>query len=105
MGKSVLLIVVDKPEQRALFNKHLKTTPHSLIFATDGEDGFDRYTEVKPDLVIAHVNAARQLRLVSATAMFDAIWEAGVHRDSTEVKIGLARMAHRPAANALVKVE
>ena len=59
MGKSVLLIVVDSASHRALFNKFLKATPHSLVFAVDGEDGFDRFTEIKPDLVIAHVNAAR----------------------------------------------
>jgi CheY-like chemotaxis protein len=59
VGKSVLLIVVDSAAHRALFNKFLKSTPHSLVFAVDGEDGFDRYAEIKPDLVIAHVNAAR----------------------------------------------
>ncbi len=59
MGKSVLLIVVDNPAHRVLFNRYLKATPHSLVFAVDGEDGFDRFAEIKPDLVIAHVNAAR----------------------------------------------
>lgn len=59
MAKSVLLIIVDNPAHRVLFNKYLKNTPHSLVFSGDGEDGFDRFTEVKPDLVIAHVNVAR----------------------------------------------
>jgi CheY-like chemotaxis protein len=59
VGKSVLLIVVDNAAHRALFNKFLKTTPHSLVFAVDGEDGYDRFGEIKPDLVIAHVNASR----------------------------------------------
>ena len=55
---SVLLVVVDDPAHRALFNRYLANTPHHLIFSRDGEDGFDRFSEVKPDLVIAHVNAA-----------------------------------------------
>jgi curved DNA-binding protein CbpA/CheY-like chemotaxis protein len=56
---SVLLIVVEKPAQRMLFNRYLGNTQHHLIFASDGEDGFDRFTEVKPDLVIAHVDVPR----------------------------------------------
>jgi CheY-like chemotaxis protein len=56
---SVLLIVVDKPAHRMLFNRYLGNTTHHLIFANDGEDGFDRFTEVKPDLVIAHVDVPR----------------------------------------------
>jgi CheY-like chemotaxis protein len=59
MAKSVILIVVDNPAHRVLFNKYLRTTPHSLVFSMDGEDGFDRFAEVKPDLVIAHVNVSR----------------------------------------------
>lgn len=59
MAKSVLLIIVDNPAHRVLFNKYLIHTPHSLVFSTDGEDGFDRFAEVKPDLVLAHVNVAR----------------------------------------------
>lgn len=59
MAGSVLLVVVDDPAHRALFNRYLGNTPHHLIFSHDGEDGFDRFSEVKPDLVIAHVNAPR----------------------------------------------
>lgn len=59
MASSVLLIVVDNPAHRALFNRYLGGTAHHLVFATDGEDGFDRFAEVKPDLVIAHVEASR----------------------------------------------
>lgn len=55
----VLLIVVDNPAHRVMFNRYLGRTPHHLVFATDGEDGYDRYAEVKPDLVIAHLNVAR----------------------------------------------
>ncbi|MCK6546798.1 DnaJ domain-containing protein [Myxococcota bacterium] len=59
MAGSVLLIVVANPAHRALFNRYLGGTAHHLVFATDGEDGFDRFGEVKPDLVIAHVEASR----------------------------------------------
>lgn len=59
MAGSVLLIVVDNPAHRALFNRYLGGTMHHLVFAMDGEDGFDRFSEVKPDLVIAHVEASR----------------------------------------------
>jgi CheY-like chemotaxis protein len=59
VGKSVLLIVVDDASHRGLFNRFLKQTPHSLVFASNGEDAFERYSEIKPDLVIAHVNSSR----------------------------------------------
>ena len=49
--------------------------------------------------------AARQLRLVSAAAMFDAIREARVHLDAAEVEVRFAGVAHRPAANAVIEVE
>jgi CheY-like chemotaxis protein len=56
---SIVLIVLERPEQRSLFNQHLRGTPYRLVFANDGEDGFDRFREVRPDLIIAHVNARR----------------------------------------------
>jgi len=55
----VVLVVVDNPTHRALFNRHLKSTHHHLVYAADGEDGFDRFTECKPDIVIAHINLPR----------------------------------------------
>lgn len=55
----MLLVVIDGPAHRALFNRFLANTPHHLVFCTDGEDGFDRFAEVKPDLIIAHVTAPR----------------------------------------------
>jgi CheY-like chemotaxis protein len=55
----VLLVVVDEPAHRALFNRYLANTPHHVVFSHDGEDGFDRFAEVKPDLIIAHVTAPR----------------------------------------------
>ncbi|MEM7679177.1 MAG: hypothetical protein AAF449_24625, partial [Myxococcota bacterium] len=55
----VLLILVDQPTQRALFNQHLASTPHHVVYATDGEDAYDRYSEVKPHLVISHLHASR----------------------------------------------
>ena len=49
--------------------------------------------------------AARQLGLIGAAAMFDAIGEAGVHLLAAEVEIGLARVAHRPAAHLVRQIE
>lgn len=56
---SVLLIVVDKRETRALFNQALKSSAYRMTFATDGEDGFDRFGESKPDLVITHTSTPK----------------------------------------------
>lgn len=49
--------------------------------------------------------AARQLRLIGMAAMIDAVRETWVHRLATEMEIGLARMAQRPFADAVVQVE
>ena len=49
--------------------------------------------------------AARKLGLVSDPAMLDAVGEAGIRRLTAEMKVGLARMAHRPFANAVVQFE
>src|SRR4249919_1999840 len=49
--------------------------------------------------------AAGQLSLVSDAAMLDAIRIARIGGLPAEMEIGLARMAHRPAADAVVKVE
>ncbi len=51
----VLLIVVDSPGRRALLNRLLSSSPHHLVFATDGQDAYDRFREVKPNLVLAHI--------------------------------------------------
>lgn len=49
--------------------------------------------------------AARQLRLIGAAAMFDAIGEAGVHLLATEMEVGLAGVTDRPLADLLVEIE
>ena len=59
MSRQVFLIVLGDPSDRAAFNRALRATPHRLIFALDGEDGFDRFGEVKPDVLITHVHAPR----------------------------------------------
>ncbi|MBI4814655.1 MAG: DnaJ domain-containing protein [Deltaproteobacteria bacterium] len=59
MAGSVILIVVDQAALRVAFNQCLRTTDHHLVFSFDGEDGFDRFREVKPDLIIADVHAPR----------------------------------------------
>ena len=49
--------------------------------------------------------AARQLGLIGAAAMFHAIREPGVHLLTAEMKVRLARVAHRPAADPVAQVE
>src|SRR6185369_11271088 len=44
-------------------------------------------------------------RLIGDPAMFDAIGETGVGRLTAEIKIGLARVADRPFADAVVQFE
>lgn len=48
---------------------------------------------------------AGELSLIGAAAMFDAIGKARVHRFAAEMEIRLARMAHRPFADALREIE
>lgn len=57
--KPVVLIVLEAPEQRAIFNQSLHGSPYRAVFASDGEDGFDRVREVQPDLVLAHLHTTR----------------------------------------------
>src|SRR5207253_5898694 len=49
--------------------------------------------------------AARQLRLVGDSAMLDAIRKARVRRVAAEMEIGLAGVANRPLADAVVEIE
>lgn len=49
--------------------------------------------------------ATRQLCLIGPPAVFDAVWEAGVHRFTTEMEIGFAGMPHRPAADTVAQIE
>src|SRR3546814_14826339 len=46
---------------------------------------------------------ARQLRLIGAPAMLDAIREPRVHGLTAEMEVGHARMHHRPAPDTVVK--
>src|SRR5690606_3427807 len=47
----------------------------------------------------------RELGLISPPAMFDAIREPGVHLLAAKMEVRLARMPHRPTADAVVEVE
>ena len=49
--------------------------------------------------------AARELGLVGDAAMLDAIGKAGVGLCPAEMEVGLARMADRPFADAVVEIE
>ncbi len=59
MPSSVVLIIIDDPEHRTLLNRHFSSTAYHLVYAMDGEDGFDRYNEVKPDLVMLYAHVKR----------------------------------------------
>lgn len=59
MASSVFLIVVDNPAHRVQLNRYLANTHHHLVYATDGEDGFDRFAEVKPDIVLIYAHVSR----------------------------------------------
>lgn len=50
-------------------------------------------------------HTARQLCLIGAATMFNAIWEARVHSLATEMEIRLARVAHWPTANLVAQIE
>src|SRR6266700_5002156 len=49
--------------------------------------------------------AAGELRLIGDSAMLDAIRKTRIRRLPAEVEIGLARMTHRPFADAIIEVE
>ena len=49
--------------------------------------------------------APRQLRLIGPAAMLHTIGETGIYLFTAEVKIGLARVTDRPAADTLGQVE
>jgi hypothetical protein len=49
-------------------------------------------------------HTAWKLRLIGTAAMFDAIWEARVHRYTAEMEIRLTGVAKWPAANTLVQI-
>ena len=55
----VLLIAVANPTHRVLLNRFFSGTPHHVVFSTNGEDAYDRFPEVKPDLIMAHLKIDR----------------------------------------------
>lgn len=59
MTAAIILIVVDRPEQRRRFNLVLSDSEHRLVYTFDGEDAFDRFAEVRPDLVIVYERTPR----------------------------------------------
>jgi CheY-like chemotaxis protein len=59
MARALVLIVLEDPAQRAVYNHLLRGAGFGLVFAEHGEDGFDRFVEAQPDAVVAHLHAAR----------------------------------------------
>lgn len=59
MTGALLLIVIARPEQRRRFNLCFSDLDHRLVYTFDGDDAFDRFVEVRPDLVIAYENTPR----------------------------------------------
>ncbi len=59
MAGALLLIVIARSEQRRRFNHCFSDSDYRLVYSLDGEDAFDRFAEVRPDLVIAYEHAPR----------------------------------------------
>jgi curved DNA-binding protein CbpA/CheY-like chemotaxis protein len=59
MARALVLIVLEDPAQRAVYNHLLRGAGFGLVFAEHGEDGFDRFVEAQPDAIVAHLYAAR----------------------------------------------
>ena len=52
MSGRILLIIVPSDQERAAFNSSLSLTTHRSIYALDDDDGYVRFVEVRPDLVV-----------------------------------------------------
>lgn len=55
----LILIVLDDPGRRARYNRVLRSEPYRIVYGFDGEDGFDRFFETKPDLIVVYESVAR----------------------------------------------
>ena len=55
----LILIVLDDPARRVAYNRALRNEPYRVVYAFDGEDGFDRFFETKPDLILVYEHVAR----------------------------------------------
>ncbi|MFO0723619.1 MAG: DnaJ domain-containing protein [Myxococcota bacterium] len=101
----VVLIVVQSPEQRAQFNQALRGTVLRLVYALDGEDGFDRFNEVRPDLVLAHLEAPRLdgtiLCQLIRQQMHGAVPILLISEDLDDNEAGIAR-AHSLGADGVI---
>ena len=59
MSKKKILIVEDEAQMQMLLSDELKTAGYEVHSAWDGEEGFQKAEEVKPDLIIADIMMPR----------------------------------------------
>ena len=67
MSGCILLIIVPTDAERAAFNSSLSLTTHRSIFAFGVDDGFVRFVEVRPDLVLMPMTGESDLADTSVT--------------------------------------
>jgi hypothetical protein len=61
----ILLIVVPSDAERAVFNTAMRQTTHRSIYAIGPADGFTRFVEARPDLVLLPMSDASQKEQVA----------------------------------------
>ncbi len=89
-----ILVVDDASSARRLLKARLAESGYEVIEAADGEDGFRKAQEEKPDLIIADARMpikdgyqlARDLRSNVATASIPIMMVTGLHGEQDELK-------------------
>lgn len=89
-----ILVVDDQPSMRHLLKTVLASSGYEVIEAANGEEGFRKTQEEKPNLIIADVlmpikdgyQLARDLRNSSATASIPIIMVTGLREEKDELR-------------------
>jgi len=55
MNKKVILIVEDEPDMSEMLKKHLESNNLDVVTAFDGIEGYEKYLEIQPDLVLLDI--------------------------------------------------
>lgn len=81
VAKHVILVVVSEPEQRVRFNRFFKRAGHRLVYALSEAEALERFSEAKPDLVLADAQLKaqdgslfRSLRDTEGGAALPLVW-------------------------------
>lgn len=64
-----ILVVDDSPTMRNLVQSALEVDGHFVTTAEDGQDGLEKFGEMKPDLIVADVNMPRLNGIEMITAI------------------------------------